>query len=102
MIEGILVENSFMTDRMRMGMVTANLKAIERAKQEWAVKNRAPSTATPTERDLAPFFERHMYPQAVADEFYNVRTVAEKPAVVLAHTLKQHPAGKEVGLDPFE
>ncbi len=39
-------------ENTRAACCLANLKMIEAAKEQWALENRAPSSATPTETDL--------------------------------------------------
>ncbi len=71
---------NFMTARRnsRTKACIANLKQIQSAKEQWAMKNNQGGTATPTEADLAPEFIKSM-PTCPEGGTYTIGTVDTDP-----------------------
>ena len=51
--------------------IVNNLKKIEAAKSQWAMENGKSTGATPTKTDLAPYFDKNVFPTGVS----NVRKI---------------------------
>jgi hypothetical protein len=56
-----------------------NLRQIDAAKNQWALENNKPSTVTPTESDLLPYFKDHKFPHCPADGTYTIGAVSNAP-----------------------
>ena len=66
-----------------------NLRAIDEAKQQWAVKFRKGNREIPTAKDLEPFLPGNKFPQCPAGGTYNIRAITESPTCsVEAHNGK--------------
>jgi hypothetical protein len=67
-----------------------NLRQIQAAKQEWALENQKPESATPTENDLTPYFPDHKMPQCPAGGIYTIGAVTNPPTCSIPnHVLPQ-------------
>jgi len=54
-----------------------NLKLIDGVKLQWALENRKPNTASPTQDDLAPYFKNEKFLAPVVGETYELGTINE-------------------------
>ena len=57
----------------------ANLKQIDSAKQQWAMDQKAGSTASPSQSDLSPTYVR-TYPSCPESGTYTIDTIANLPS----------------------
>jgi len=60
-----------------------NLRMIQYAKQEWALENQKPDSATPTENDLTPYFQTHVMPHCPAGGIYTIGVVTNPPTCTI-------------------
>jgi hypothetical protein len=60
-----------------------NLRVIEGAKQEWALENQEPESATPTENDLTPYLPNHVMPTCPAGGIYTIGAVTNPPTCTI-------------------
>jgi hypothetical protein len=56
-----------------------NLREIDDAKQQWAVKFRKGNREIPTSKDLEPFMPGGKFPSCPSGGTYNIRSVTETP-----------------------
>ena len=56
----------------------ANLKQIETAKEQWAMENAQPATATPTSAQLAPSYVK-VYPTCPTNGTYAIGDMSTRP-----------------------
>lgn len=79
-------------ERAQLNSIYMNLNQIDGFKQQWSLENRKPSTASPTQDDLAPYF-KNGFPSSVAGETYVIGTVNESTQAVLppGQTLVKKP-----------
>jgi hypothetical protein len=90
MVFGVMVPNFV---NVRNNSVTfecaRNLRAIDEAKQLWAVKFRKGNRETPTPKDLEPFLKDGKFPACPGGGTYNIRSITETPKCsVAAHNSK--------------
>lgn len=83
MIIGILLAIAVPTmfnasERARANACRANLRQIQAAKEQWALVNRRPGTATPSWANLVPQFLQRQ-PQCPAGGNYTLRNVRTRP-----------------------
>lgn len=83
--------------------IVNNLRVIQNQKQLWAAQEKKGDNDTPTEADLAPYFNTGKFPSAVVGETYNINPVGQSPTATLASRLKLakkvFEAGSQVTLD---
>jgi hypothetical protein len=68
-----------------------NLRQIDTAKQEWALKNNKQAGDVPTASDLAPYFKAQggQMPKCIAGGEYKINGVGEPPTCTIPnHVLK--------------
>jgi hypothetical protein len=56
-----------------------NLRMIQGAKSAWALENKKPTTATPSEQDLLTFFRSGKMPECPAGGTYSINSLSESP-----------------------
>jgi prepilin-type N-terminal cleavage/methylation domain-containing protein len=56
-----------------------NLRQIDGAKQQWALENRALTTATPSEGDVADYLKGNRMPVCPGGGTYTIENVATEP-----------------------
>lgn len=56
-----------------------NLRMIQAAKQQWALENQEPDSATPAESDLTPYLPHHLMPHCPAGGVYAIGVVTNPP-----------------------
>jgi len=67
-----------------------NLRLIDDAKQQWAADFNEPNDATPTEKDLAPYFKDGVLPQCPEGGIYLLNRVDQVPTCSIpSHVLPQ-------------
>ena len=65
------------------------LRAIDSAKQQWALEKNKPANAIPTEQDLLPYFKDGVIPACPAGGTYTLNAVGELPSCsVPGHALQ--------------
>ena len=58
-----------------LSVIRNNLRLIENFKVEWALTNKRPSSAQPTEEDLSPYFNKNRFPKSIIGETYIIGAV---------------------------
>jgi prepilin-type N-terminal cleavage/methylation domain-containing protein len=95
------VGNSMATARYTS--IINNLRVIQNQKQLWAAQEKKGDNDTPSEADLAPYFNTGKFPTSVMGETYNVNPVGQNPTATLPSRLKMAKktieAGAQVTLD---
>jgi hypothetical protein len=67
-----------------------NLRQIEAAKNEWALEKNQDGGAVPTESDLTPYLDRHIFPVCPAGGTYSINAVTNPPTCsVPGHSLER-------------
>ncbi|MGQ9658022.1 MAG: competence type IV pilus major pilin ComGC [Fimbriimonadales bacterium] len=66
------------SERARANACRANLRQIQAAKEQWALVNRRPGTATPSWANLVPQFLQRQ-PQCPSGGTYTLRNVRTRP-----------------------
>jgi type II secretory pathway pseudopilin PulG len=56
-----------------------NLRQIDGAKQQWALENKKPESATPQKSDLMMYFKNDKFPVCPAGGNYTINSVDSKP-----------------------
>ncbi len=77
--------------------IVMNLRAIDTQKQVWAGDHKKGDDATPTEADLAPYFQGEKFPVKVVDEDYNINSVGQQPTATVHSRLKMAKMTIEAG-----
>ncbi len=70
-------------EKTQLSNIRSNLRLIDNFKEQWALENGKPNTATPSQEDLAPYFKRNQFPKPVMGETYELRAVHESARAVL-------------------
>ena len=95
------VGNSMAT--ARYNSIINNLRVIQNQKQLWMAENKKGDSDTPTEADLAPYFNSGKFPTSVMGETYNINPAGQNPTATLPSRLKMAKktieAGGQVKLD---
>ena len=86
-------------ERARLEAIRANLHTIDSVKTMWAAENKKGGDATPSNDELAPYFNGKTFPQSVVGETYNVGRVDDPPTATLSSKLLELTAGSNVTLD---
>lgn len=89
------VGNSMAT--ARYNAIINNLRVIQNQKQLWAAQEKKGDNDTPSEADLAPYFNTGKFPTAVMGETYNINPVGQNPTATLANRLKMAKKVIEAG-----
>lgn len=83
--------------------IVSNLRVIQNSKQLWAAEKKRTDEDTPTELDLAPYFNSGRFPQPVIGETYRINPVGMNPVAVVHKRIRVGSrtieAGGEVRLD---
>lgn len=64
-----------------------NLKKIEAAKSQWAIEKGKSTGATPTKTDLAPYFDKNVFPTGVSNETYFIESIGVLPYADVAQPI---------------
>ena len=67
----------------QLNIILRNLNSIDGFKEVWAVQNNKPSTAEPTQEDLAPHFKHGKFPKSEIGETYQIGAVNEPAQAIL-------------------
>jgi type IV pilus assembly protein PilA len=89
------VGNSMAT--ARFNAIINNLRVIQNQKALWAAENKKGDNDTPSEADLAPYFNTGKFPTSVMGETYNVNPVGQNPTATLPSRLKMAKRTIEAG-----
>lgn len=79
-------------------LIVHNLRVIELAKTQWAFDYQKTPIDTPSEADLAPFFNGGEFPRPIGGERYILNPIGKAPSAILTHQLGELPGGGEVTL----
>lgn len=85
-------------DKARLESIKANLRTIDNVKTMWAAENKKGGDASPSQEELAPYFNNKVFPQPVVGESYNVGRVDDPPTATLGSKLLDQPAGSTITL----
>jgi len=86
-------------DKARLESIKANLRTIDNVKTMWAAENKKGGDSSPSQEELAPYFNMKTFPQPVVGETYNVGRVDDAPTATLGSKLLEQPAGSTITLD---
>lgn len=89
------VGNSMAT--ARYNSIINNLRVIQNQKQLWMAENKKGDSDTPTESDLAPYFNSGKFPTSVMGETYNINPCGQNPTATLPSRLKMAKKSIEAG-----
>jgi prepilin-type N-terminal cleavage/methylation domain-containing protein len=82
----------------RYNTIIANLRTIDMVKTQWAAENKKGDADTPSEQDLAPYFNGGKFPVSVVGETYNLNTVGQSPTATTPVKLRDIQAGGTVAM----
>lgn len=82
--------------KARKQAIINNLRTIDLIKTQWAAETKKGEGDTPTEQDLAPYFNNGKFPATVMNEKYNLNPVGTPPTATVSSKLLDIPAGGEV------
>jgi prepilin-type N-terminal cleavage/methylation domain-containing protein len=83
----------------RLQAIKVNLRTIDSVKTQWAAENKKGGNETPSEGDLAPYFNGGKFPAKVVGETYVINAVDQPPAATVPSKLGNVPAGGTVLMD---
>ena len=86
-------------ERARLQAIRVNLRTIDSVKTQWAAENKKGGNETPTEADLAPFFQGSKFPTPVVGETYQINNVDAPPTAITQSKLLDVPAGGTITMD---
>lgn len=86
-------------ERARLQAIRVNLRTIDSVKTQWAAENKKGGNETPTEADLAPFFQGSKFPTPVVGETYQINNVDSPPTAITQSKLLDVPAGGTITMD---
>ncbi len=89
------VGNSMATARYTS--IINNLRVIQNQKQLWAAQEKKGDNDSPSEADLAPYFNTGKFPTSVMGETYNINPVGQNPTATLSSRLKMAKKVIEAG-----
>lgn len=81
----------------RYNSIINNLRVIQNQKQLWAAESKKGDNDTPSESDLAPYFNQGKFPSSVMGETYNINAVGQSPTATLPSRLKMAKKTIEAG-----
>lgn len=67
----------------QLNNIKQNLRLIDNIKEQWVFADNKPSTAEPTQEDLAPYFKHGKFPKSVIGETYQIGAVNEPAQAIL-------------------
>jgi hypothetical protein len=83
--------------------IVSNLQVIKNSKQLWAADKKLTEKDTPTESELAPYFNDGRFPRPVIGETYRINPLGLNPVAVVPKRLRvgsrSVEAGGEIRLD---
>ena len=86
-------------ERARLQAIKVNLRTIDSLKTQWAAENKKGGNDTPTEAELAPYFNGGKFPAKVVGETYQINAVDQPPAATTPSKLGDVPAGGTILMD---
>ncbi len=86
-------------EKARLQTIQVNLRTIENVKIQWAAENKKGGDATPSEGDLAPYFQNSRFPSPVVGETYNINSVDVPATATTPSKLLTIPAGGTITID---
>lgn len=86
-------------DKARLQAIRVNLRTIDSVKTQWAAENKKGGNETPSEADLAPFFNGGKFPAKVVGETYQINAVDQPPTALMGSKLLDIPAGGTVTME---
>jgi len=99
MLSAIGVPNAMKArETAQFNSIINNLRIIEGSKDQWALENKQPPGAQPTETNLVAFIKNNSMPQAVTGETYNINPVGTPANATTPVKLGSVPAGGTVVL----
>lgn len=72
----------------RYNAIINNLRVIDNQKALWAAEQKKGDNDTPSESDLAPYFQNGRFPARVMGETYNINNVGTEPTATIPSPLK--------------
>ncbi len=73
--------------------ISNNLRAIETAKEQWALESKKTPGDAARISDLAPYLRNHQFPSAVAKEKYEINPLGVSAAARLVRKVGRYKAG---------
>ncbi|MFM7103630.1 MAG: hypothetical protein ACKO3N_20985, partial [Verrucomicrobiota bacterium] len=86
-------------EKARLQTIQTNLRTIDQMKTLWAAENKKGGDATPSESELAPYFQNQKFPQPVMGETYNIGSIDNSPTATIPSKLGDIPSGGTITLD---
>jgi hypothetical protein len=68
-------------------------------KTQWSAENKKGGNETPTEADLAPYFQGGKFPAPVVGETYVINAVDQPPVATTPSKLMDIPTGGTITMD---
>ena len=62
-------------EQTQLNLIKNNLRLIDNAKQQWALESGQSSSASPSQEQLAPYFNKGEFPKSSVGETYNLGKV---------------------------
>lgn len=81
----------------RYNVIIQNLRVIDNQKQMWAAEHKKGDNETPSEQDLAPYFQNGKFPPSAVNETYNINPVGQQPTATTPSRLKMSKMTIEAG-----
>jgi prepilin-type N-terminal cleavage/methylation domain-containing protein len=72
----------------RYNSIISNLRVIDNMKSLWSADHKKGDDSTPSEADLAPYFNNGKFPASVMGETYNINNVGKPPTATIPSRLK--------------
>ena len=82
-----------------LNRISSNLRAIETAKEQWALEHKTSPADTPRISDLAPYLRNHQFPSAIAKEKYEINPLGVPASARLVRKLGRYKAGSVITLN---
>jgi prepilin-type N-terminal cleavage/methylation domain-containing protein len=86
-------------EKARLQAIKVNLRTIDSVKTQWAAENKKGGNETPSEIDLAPYFNGGKFPAKVVGETYQINAVDQPPAALTPSKILDVPAGGTINMD---
>ncbi|HZI31659.1 MAG TPA: hypothetical protein VFF11_04915, partial [Candidatus Binatia bacterium] len=93
-LEQLQTENKLVTDAgisiIQRNTCINNLRQIDAAKQQWALEKNMPADATPSIKDLLPYFKDGVFPTCPSGGIYLINSMEELPTCSIpGHAIPQ-------------
>ena len=86
-------------EKARLQAIKVNLRTIDSVKTQWAAENKKGGNETPSEADLAPYFNGSKFPAKVVGETYQINAVDQPPSAQTSSKILDFPAGGTINMD---